>query len=103
MGTMATATFKPPFLPQQSLFTQHNTSQFSTQGQQPNIPPTPTTSGKALSPPIPRLILPAAYVDKQRTLKAIDLAVPRSLGRYLEHELDVSRLNMVHKHLWLAG
>jgi succinate dehydrogenase/fumarate reductase cytochrome b subunit len=100
MGAMAMATFKPPFLPQQSLFSHHNTSQSSTQGQEPNIPPTPTTSGKVLSPPIPRLILPAAYVDNQRTLKAID---PRSLRGYLEQELDVSRLNKVHKHLWLTS
>lgn len=49
------------------------------------------------------VILPAAYHDRSNNLRAIDEHDQGSVQRYVEWELFVSRLNEIHKHLWLAG
>ena len=75
----------------------------------------PATSSTALSPPSSsnqsantgsrRLILPVIHQeqDKQHSLRLIDPAKPQDIQRFLRVDLDVSRLNKIHKHLWFAG
>ncbi len=53
-----------------------------------------------------KLILPAVYHDmksKSNTLQVIDEDDKASLSKYLRWELDLSRLDEIHDHLWLAG
>jgi uncharacterized membrane protein len=84
----------PPFQGDQSLFT----------SDQPAALPA-TSSGNITSPTAStkKLILPSAYHDDRRSLKTIDRHDSTSFGAYLKHDLNVQRLNKVHKHLWLAG
>ncbi|KAK5042355.1 hypothetical protein LTR84_012817 [Exophiala bonariae] len=54
------------------------------------------------------LCLPAIYqhsTDEKvtTTLRCIDLQNPTSIHDYLQHELDLSRLDKIFKHLWWAG
>jgi len=66
-------------------------------------PLTPMSPSTAPAPQNPRLILPAAYHNDERILKIINQEVADELRKYLKHDLDVTRLNLVHKHLWMAG
>src|SRR5438045_2629062 len=58
----------------------------------------------SLSQPQPlTLTLPAAYHDNDNVLQTIDLPGSLTFKKFLQWDLDVSRLNKVHKHLWMAG
>jgi uncharacterized membrane protein len=48
------------------------------------------------------LVLPGTYQHKRRVI-SIDKDDRRSKELYMARDLDVSRLNKIHKHLWLAG
>ena len=80
---------KPPFLPSSAL-TQHDLS---------------STNANILSdsrcPPVPKhdALLPAIYYTEDRTALMPEDDVPA----FLNHDLDVARLNHIHKKLWLAG
>lgn len=57
---------------------------------------------------IAQLHLPAVYHRRDASGKSIapvplQLDDPRSLRLYFQQHLSVARLNLVHKHLWLAG
>jgi hypothetical protein len=52
-------------------------------------------------PPLP-LRVPATYHHK-RTLRIVDRANSATFNEYLRSDMDVSRLNTIHRHLWLAG
>ena len=80
---------------------------------------TTATSSAALSPSpdsdqssnaiVDTLILPvihqdqAIHQDQDHDLRLIDPTKEEDLKRYFRDDLNVDRLNMVHKHLWLAG
>ncbi|MCJ1340584.1 hypothetical protein MMC09_005880 [Bachmanniomyces sp. S44760] len=64
--------------------------------------PQPPKTPKAQKPSR-ALTIPAAYHDASNNLCTIDRNSHSSFRSYLNHELDVSRLNAVHTHLWLAG
>lgn len=49
------------------------------------------------------LMLPAVYYEKPGKLREIKFGEEQSLQEYLQHELDLSRLDRIHNHLWLAG
>lgn len=49
------------------------------------------------------LILPAVYHDKFGKLQKINPEDKESLVKYLQQELDLSRLDDLHHHLWLVG
>ena len=49
------------------------------------------------------LTLPASYLSSRQELSRIDSALPESLMSCFAHEVDVSELNKMNKHLWLAG
>jgi hypothetical protein len=66
----------------------------------PLTPMSPSTAPTAQNP---RLILPATYHNDERILKIINQAKTDELRKYLKHDLDVARLNLVHKHLWMTG
>ena len=48
------------------------------------------------------LILPAAYHTRQRGYQELALEDTAALKQYLQHEVNVERLNEIHNHLWLA-
>lgn len=58
--------------------------------------PAPETHNEHLAP----LILPATFRLDQ---ELHDLDQDKGMDFFLKIELDVSRLNCIHKHLWLAG
>ena len=64
----------------------------------PNDPPAPPTQLNTI-----QSILPAAYHNSRNELQEVDLGLPDSIEQYIAWELDVSRLNKIHEHLWLAG
>lgn len=47
-------------------------------------------------------LLPAAY-HREKRLSKINKSDVNSIKEYMGYDLDVSRLNKIHKHLWLAG
>lgn len=49
------------------------------------------------------LTLPAVYHDRSGKLREINSEDPENLAKYLRRELDLSRLDDIHRHLWLAG
>lgn len=49
------------------------------------------------------LTLPAVYHDKSGNLQKINSEDQESVDNYLRRELDLSRLDDIHQHLWLAG
>jgi hypothetical protein len=53
--------------------------------------------------PTARLIWPGVYHDKKRNLQEIDKSTHGNVKEYIAGELDVSRLNVIYKHLWYAG
>ncbi|PON28995.1 hypothetical protein TGAM01_v202103 [Trichoderma gamsii] len=68
-------------------------------------------SSKGLEPPFAEdekileekdLVLPGTYHHK-RNVVSINKHVASSVKRYMVCDLDVTRLNKIHKHLWLAG
>lgn len=46
---------------------------------------------------------PAVYYDKSGKLREIKFEDKQSLHEYVQQELDLSRLDRIHSHLWLAG
>ena len=50
-----------------------------------------------------RLILPASYLSSKQKLLRVESALPESLVSYFANEVDVSQLNKIDKHLWMAG
>ena len=80
---------KPPFLPS-SAVTQHTLSSTNT-----NIP----SDSQCLPAPKYDTLLPAIYYTEDRTALIPEDDVPA----FLSHDLDVARLNHIHKKLWLAG
>lgn len=48
------------------------------------------------------LVLPGTYQHERRII-SINKNDPDSVELYMTRDLDVSRLNEIHKHLWLAG
>lgn len=67
-----------------------------------------TSSPSALPDTKPRLHLPAIYSRRkpsgeQAGLVPLQLDDPVSLRTYFHQNLSVSRLNAIHKYLWLAG
>ncbi|KAL7917074.1 hypothetical protein ACQKWADRAFT_72818 [Trichoderma austrokoningii] len=68
-------------------------------------------SRKVLEPPFARdenilkeqdFVLPGTYHYKRRVI-CINKDATSSLNKYMTRDLDVSRLNDIHRHLWLAG
>ena len=49
------------------------------------------------------LIFPAAYHTRQGGYQELALEDRATLKQYLQHEVNVERLNEIHDHLWLAG
>ena len=49
------------------------------------------------------LTLPASYISPKQELLRIDSTSPKSLVAFLKNEADVSQLNKIDKHLWMAG
>ncbi|UKZ81862.1 hypothetical protein TrVFT333_009638 [Trichoderma virens FT-333] len=45
----------------------------------------------------------AGIYQQEKKLVSIDISDPSSVKAYMKHDLDVTRLNEIHKHLWLAG
>lgn len=72
-------------------------------------------SGSTMKPPFPDVpfqkrgkidpahTLPAVYHDRSGKLKEINSEDHESVANYLRRELDLSRLDDIHQHLWLAG
>ena len=79
------------FAPDDSLFSSHNPSHVM-------VPKTPA-GGPGIFP----LQLPVSFVDGDRNIRFVDPSDPVVFEQYLKSELDVSRLNCIHKHLWFAG
>ncbi|KAL9101748.1 MAG: hypothetical protein Q9163_003024 [Psora crenata] len=52
---------------------------------------------------LPLLTLPAAFYSREHGFKEISRKEPVGLKGWLSKELDVSRLNEIQNHLWLAG
>ena len=50
-----------------------------------------------------QLIFPAAYHTRRGGFQELKQEDPAIFKQYLDHELDVKRLNGIHDHLWLAG
>lgn len=46
------------------------------------------------------LVLPAVYTNQGKLHR---LSFDHGVGKYLQVDLDVSRLNEIHKHLWMVG
>lgn len=46
---------------------------------------------------------PAVYYHKSGKLREIKFEDKQSLHEYVQEELDLSRLDRIHNHLWLAG
>jgi hypothetical protein len=46
--------------------------------------------------------IPGAY-QRHKRLVRIDKSDSKSFKDYMTHDLDITRLNKIHKHLWLAG
>ncbi|KAH0496192.1 hypothetical protein TgHK011_003567 [Trichoderma gracile] len=47
-------------------------------------------------------LIPGTYRRDQKVVH-VDKFDPRAVQLYMKDDLDVSRLNRIHKHLWLAG
>ncbi|PTB63733.1 hypothetical protein BBK36DRAFT_1125406 [Trichoderma citrinoviride] len=47
-------------------------------------------------------MIPGIY-QRDKKIVVIDKSDPNSVQDYIKYDLDVSRLNEIHKHLWLAG
>ncbi|OTA06206.1 hypothetical protein A9Z42_0069450 [Trichoderma parareesei] len=47
-------------------------------------------------------LIPGIYQRDKKVIR-IDKSDPTSIQTYIKDDLDVSRLNAIHKHLWLAG
>ncbi len=58
---------------------------------------------KTTSPTQNKLILPAVYHGKSGKLKEINFEDSERLPKYLQRELDLSRLERIHHYFWLAG
>ncbi|KAM0446072.1 hypothetical protein ACHAO4_009517 [Trichoderma viride] len=68
-------------------------------------------SSKGLEPPFAEgekileekdLVLPGTYHLKRKVI-SINKNDTSKVNEYMTHDLDVTRLNKIHKHLWLAG
>jgi hypothetical protein len=89
---------KPPFDIDQSLFSAHSLAlPLSSSASQSSQTLSPSSSQP------PTLSIPAAYHDDKRALKTVGQPGSPAFKRFLEWDLNVSRLNMIHKHLWMAG
>jgi hypothetical protein len=62
-----------------------------------------TADGTTQDLTVASLDLPAFYFDHDRNLTAVNPNQPDEFRRYLAQELDVTRLLLIYKHLWLAG
>ncbi|TFA98711.1 hypothetical protein CCMA1212_009459 [Trichoderma ghanense] len=62
------------------------------------VPPFSTKEGILKEEPL----IPGIYQRDKKVIR-IDKSDPRSVQSYIKYDLDVSRLNAIHKHLWLAG
>jgi len=62
----------------------------------------PSSTANSVSTNKIRLAFPAIF-DNGNGLQELYPTDPEILTRYLHTELDVSRLNRIHKHLWIAG
>lgn len=90
---------EPPFTVDVSLnplFSLHHPSQRDEE-------PRAINSANSLDSHSYELILPAVYHVDSKNLQEIKLNDNQSLHEYLQRELDLSRLNKMHHHLWLAG
>ncbi|KAL7931666.1 hypothetical protein V8C35DRAFT_309192 [Trichoderma chlorosporum] len=45
----------------------------------------------------------AGFYQRDKKLVKIDKSEPASVQAYVEYDLNVTKLNKIHKHLWLAG
>ncbi|KAF2648249.1 hypothetical protein K491DRAFT_255256 [Lophiostoma macrostomum CBS 122681] len=97
----AMTTFNPPFAPRDI-----PTKPLSTQGL-PSSNPSSPIGGTA-----PHAVYDAAAtaaLDAFESLPTISgresklFLVEHDIGRFLEQDLDLSRLNVIHGHLWMAG
>ncbi|MCJ1343048.1 hypothetical protein MMC31_001239 [Peltigera leucophlebia] len=87
----------PPFPVEVSL------NQYSSQQLQREQKPRNINPASSLDSRPSELTLPAVYHDKTGKLQEINCTGNESLPKYLQHELDLSRLDGIHHHLWLAG
>ncbi len=90
------ASYGPPFLPAESLIdyvemvhSDTPTSESSRNEQ--------TTSSQL------RLVLPAAFYSREQGFQEVIEPDHRTFNAYLSSELNISRLNAIQPHLWLAG
>lgn len=66
--------------------------------------PAPPTPLAAPPPPDPiKLALPSIYTAKEDGLRVIRAVTTTNLATFLQHDLDLSNINSIHKHLWFAG
>ena len=91
------ATMQIPFDQREELFSTTVTSSVTPSTQSPS--PRPNRSGNARDK---RLVLPVVQ-ENDYSLQLIDPAKERDLRSYMIDDLDVDRLNKIHKHLWFAG
>lgn len=92
------STMKPPFPTDASfprLSSQHTSQREENLGQ---IDPAHSLDSNSCG-----LTLPAVYHDKSGKLQEINFEEDKSRANYLHRELDFSRLDGMHPHLWLAG
>jgi hypothetical protein len=80
------ASLKPPFSPDASLTFEDTCD-----------PKTTVNADKI------QLIFPAAYHTRREGFQELNPEDPAIFKRYLDHEVDVKRLNGIHDYLWLAG
>lgn len=86
-----------PFQQREELFSTTVTSSTTPGTSSPSS--IPNQSGNARDR---RLVLPVVQ-ESCYSLQLIDPAKERDLQRYMTDDLDVDRLNKIHKHLWFAG
>ena len=92
-----TSIFEPPFAAEYSPL--HATVQHNSQLKSISTSPRPLQNSSNL----PQVTLPVAYHDNENRLREVDLNSIESLYDYIRWELNVSRLNAIHQHLWLTG
>lgn len=97
----------PPFSQKHTFVVQPASSTLQTQTFSTAPPSQPTvTSATAVAAPKPTphaaLVLPSIFETKEGHLRRAK-PVLQFMREYLKSELDVSRLNRMHKHLWTAG
>lgn len=107
-------TLVPPFEPKASLVVLSTPNVNQTQGPATFIPTqnpqggastqqAPISQAASLAPSSIHLALPAMYTTKAAGLRVARPITNGSMGAFLKQELDLSNLNCLHKHLWVAG